>query len=89
MGDILVRLGEYDLSKVSDTERTFNLAGIKIHEGYLSVAIAKLYGTAALSRFIQPICLPGPGLILDNKIAYVAGNFVNHLNKCYLSCNGQ
>jgi len=66
--EIVVRLGEYQLSTDSEpeTHQDMGVTRIHMHPGFRQgplfsdVAVLELTGPARLSRHVQPICLPRP-----------------------------
>ncbi|KAJ0172182.1 hypothetical protein K1T71_012155 [Dendrolimus kikuchii] len=78
--ELFVRLGEYDLQRTNDSRSyNFRVIEIKQHEKYdvssyyNDVAILKLHRPAVFNTYVWPICLPPPGLQLDDQPAIVIG----------------
>lgn len=87
--DVLIRLGEYHFRWPSLSRRDYRIEKVYLHEKFDSktfdndIAVVKLASRAHLRDplgNIWPICLPPPGVQLDNKDAYVAGNMFYSLS---------
>ena len=75
--DITVRLGEHDLAEESVEERDFVVSNVLVHERFSGttndIALLELSQKVDLSGVIKPIGLPPSDIVLDNRLATVAG----------------
>ncbi|RXM95435.1 Chymotrypsin-like elastase family member 3B [Acipenser ruthenus] len=77
-----VVLGEYDLTKVENSEQIFGTADIIVHPSWNSncvacgndIALIKLERSVIINDKVQPACLPDPGAVLPNNYScYISG----------------
>lgn len=86
--EVTVRLGEFHFGWPNNDRRDHDVETIQLHEKFNKtsfdndIAVIKLSDRADMSDRagrsgnIWPICLPPPGVQLENKNGYVAGKFV-------------
>jgi hypothetical protein len=80
--EIMIRLGEYDFSKTSNTRTDFAIEKILKHENYDTkvylndIAVIKIKQRAKFNANIQPICLPPTNLVLDDQVSHVTGKMM-------------
>lgn len=94
-----VRLGEFHFRWPSISRRDHRVEVFQIHEKFNpktfdnDIALIKLTERADVREplgNIWPVCLPPPGIQLENKHAYVAGNdvrfvsLINPILKCLI-----
>ena len=79
---MIVRLGEYDLTKRSAQEIDHFVARIIKHPQYdrkpglpHDLAILELIDRVIFTEFIRPVCLPTVNMVAEGKNVTVAGMF--------------
>ncbi|KAG6448119.1 venom protease [Manduca sexta] len=78
--ELYVRLGEYDFKRTNDT-RSYNFRVVEkvqhvdfeISNYHHDIAILKLDKPAIFNTYVWPICLPPPGLSIENETVTVIG----------------
>jgi Trypsin. len=78
--DLIVRLGEYDFSKVNETKVTdIPAAAMKVYPRFSEqnyendIALVQLSKKAQYNSFVRPVCLPQAGDFYEDQIGIVTG----------------
>lgn len=76
---MIIRLGEYDFTKPSDSRQEIAVDTIFMHEKFdlptytNDVALIRLKKKVTFNDRISPICLPPANTVMDGHSAYVVG----------------
>lgn len=80
--DLIVRLGEYDFSKVNETQYIdMAVTQIKVYPRFSEqnyendLSLVQLKDKVTYNSFVRPVCLPQPGEFYEGETAIVTGGF--------------
>lgn len=78
--DLIVRLGEYDFSKVNETKyMDVGVAAIKVYPRFSEqnyendLSLVQLAEKVTYNAFVRPVCLPQPGEFYEGETGIVTG----------------